>query len=52
MHKYEVAEGYTCDMGERCPNGADAVQVYRLDANGRRRFEHLTECVRRSEVEA
>jgi hypothetical protein len=50
MAKYEVAEHQGCNLGDRCPNGPDAVQVYRLDDKGRRRF-NLTECVKRSEVE-
>jgi hypothetical protein len=51
MAKYEVAEHQGCDLGDRCPNGPDAVQVYVLDAKGRRRF-NLTQCVKASEVEA
>jgi hypothetical protein len=49
MRNYEVAENQGCPMGATCPNGPDAVQVYRLDGKGRRRF-NLTECVRKDEL--
>jgi hypothetical protein len=50
---FEVAEHQWCDMGAACPNGPDAVQVYRLGRKtGRRRFPNLSECVSRAEFEA
>jgi hypothetical protein len=49
MARYEYVKDGCATNWDRCGR-SDPVTVYQLDRNGRRRYEHLTLCVERSEL--